>query len=253
MTLSPQTHPFLAHHALGGRPILPLAAAADLMAADLGFPFCLRDLAVERGLVVKGPTRVRIEGGLERRLVEVRPTGREVTAFRCRPEFPGPPPDLPPLLPEPVQLGLDEFYQRLFHGPMLRGISEVHGLSDQGLEGTVRTSTPAQLAPGDSRACWQVDVLAVDSAFQLAIFWAVARRGQALLPQRIDELAMRRPLGPGPVAVALRRREETGEEAAGTIVFGDLEDPDGWIEGIRGRLVPLSIVEPRRQEIEQRQ
>src|SRR5262249_47550989 len=152
------THPYLADHRIDGAPVLPLAAAADLIAASsgrvLGWPIAIRDLELLDGVRLTGDRPVRLDirargrgdGALDVELAAASTPAK--LAYRARVERPpGPLPELEaPSALELPPLSLDEFYaHHTFHGPRLRGIERVAGLDATHIAGTVRAACAGEL------------------------------------------------------------------------------------------------------------
>jgi 3-oxoacyl-(acyl-carrier-protein) synthase len=239
-TLSLEEHPYLEDHRLGGRPVVPLALALDRLSWGRGLepPFALARVRVEGGLSLSGPARVRVVSqGDQVRLVEE--GGRVAFSARVLERLPLPPEVRLGSVDElPLELSLEEFYRsRTFHGPRLQGVERVLRLWPRGVEGLVRTSSPSGLSPGDSRPEWHVDPLAVDAAFQLAIYWTQCRRGQGLLPLSIEEMAVLEPFGPDRVEARIELEDEAGHHLTGCIRFFARGRLVGWMGGVRGRVV----------------
>ena len=88
---------------------------------------------------------------------------------------------------------IEEAYRRfLFHGPLLRGISAVSGISDEGIVGTLIASEPGGLGVrGDA---WSTDPLVVDSTIQLVLLWVREKAGAAALPSALGEYRQYAPM-----------------------------------------------------------
>jgi hypothetical protein len=164
---------------------------------------------------------------IEIRDPEPGPLGLPVTHYRARVEL-GTAPNERRRAPEPNGLGkdaypyaIDEAYRRfLFHGPALRGIDEIVGMSDHGAVAWLRTSTPAAL--GVSEARWETDPVAVDSILQLMLLWVREKQGSAALPSALGEYRQYGPIT-GRVACHLEMdgASETRGRFAATLVGED--------------------------------
>ncbi|MEW6284090.1 MAG: aminotransferase class I/II-fold pyridoxal phosphate-dependent enzyme, partial [Candidatus Eremiobacterota bacterium] len=239
-SLSLASHPYLDDHRIGGKVFLPLASALDLLAwsQELKPPFSLGRITVERGVLMQDSARLRVErgeSGLELR--EVRPTGREAVAFRGEVGPPGEAPDQGEEGEElPLELTLQEFYRsHTFHGPRLQGIESIGRLTTRSLEGRVRASCPSDLCPSDPRDSWCVDPVALDSAFQMALFWAQAVCGKGALPRGLQEFTLLEPLGPEPVDVRLELEERGEQGVRASIRFSCRGRLVGWVRGLQAR------------------
>lgn len=191
--------PVLADHAIGGHPVLPATAAlgAVLNAVRQVLPGTrvnrVTGFAVHKGLVLddRRPAGLRLAvrpaGTPEAWEVAVR-DGDGRPRYRARAEAGALPPapaltGLPaPGTGRPVTAYTDG---TLFHGPRLRGLTEV---LDGGRRMVLTCRLPdAPIADG----AWQVPgyspVLA-DLLLQAVLVWARAHRGQAVLPSAVGEM-----------------------------------------------------------------
>jgi 8-amino-7-oxononanoate synthase len=225
--LAVDTHPFLADHAIGGVPVLPLAAAADLIAwvAAIPAPFELLDLTLFSGVVVREPTPVEVVVRGER--AEIRTGERRQLAYRAR---------IRPLTDEvdvpaastggaPSPLPLADFYGPVaFHGPLLRGLDRVDALGDGFARGVVHTGVPTEWIPRSMRKGWVIDPLALDSAMQLSGLVAWVREKRAGTPIGIRRLAVLAPLTAGALTAEVRFDPATagaGDRWTGTLILRD--------------------------------
>lgn len=214
-TLDPSA-PELAQHALRGKPVWPVAFAAEAMLA-LGAeirpdePLELRDLLVAKGvsstaavdLEFRWSTQgsevaveVHAEGFL-RYKATLAPRGDVPTWAAVRAER---------AFPRPVGEAQTSW---LFHGPLYRRIEAVSGFGDQGIGVEIRPSTPAEL--GRVAGHWAADPLAVDAVLQAMVLWVRATTGRAALPVGLRRLATFGQLdGPLQVDVRMERRSKGG-------------------------------------------
>jgi hypothetical protein len=203
--LDARRDPYLADHALGGHPVLPMAMGCELIAeaAALAVPdlelVALRDLTVLHGIVLdKGPRAVRIAAtpstaAGDRVLVDVTIIGAEDPRrihYRAVAEMaartPAPPAEWVPALSdvEPFPLTVTDAYRWLFHGPRFQGVTAISGITSAGISGTLAPSRPRDLLGGGPEAPWLIDPVVVDSALQLILFWLRVHWGVAALPSR---------------------------------------------------------------------
>lgn len=239
------THPFLADHVLSGHPVLPLASALDVMAwhCQLEPPWAMTDVRVRRGVTLwSEEARIRVErDGGQLQLLEVRPGGRTARAFEARiaDEIPPAPAPVDDGDPQPIELSLAEFYDaHTFHRPRLHGITSLSRLSANSLEATVRGSHPTDLQPHDPRAHWQLDPLALDSCFQLGLYWTYVRLKRGLLPVSIDALGVLHSIEPAPLHVRVELAQAEPDQLACHIRLSQHGHLVAWIENLRGRIVP---------------
>lgn len=232
--LSVESHPYLADHALEGVPVLPLAAATDLMARVAGAtePFEVRDLALVRGVTVRQPTGIEATVRGDRARVLLGDEG--LVAYRARvasleadeaPAVPPVPPDL--VVPD---LALDTFYADItFHGPLLRALTAVEGLGPGHARCRVRTGRIVDWIPSTPRPRFVVDPLALDGAMQLCGYIAWVRWRRAGTPTGIGRLRQWRPFPEGEIRVVVTwdeadaDRRDRGDTFTGDLWFLDLE------------------------------
>jgi 8-amino-7-oxononanoate synthase len=227
-TLSVETHPYLADHAIGGVPVLPLAAATDLVAftAGLPHPYEVCDLRLYAGVTVKEPLAVRVVLRGER--AEIRMGERDTLAYRAqvKPAAKIELPAGPSGKATAPGLGIDTFYKEVtFHGKMLQGLVSVDGVAPDGAAGVevatgrVRTGRPKDWVPRTSRTSWTVDPLALDSAFQLGALVAWDRYRRAGTPVSLGRMVMLAPFPQGPVRVEARFGPPEGDRSSATLVL----------------------------------
>jgi NAD(P)-dependent dehydrogenase (short-subunit alcohol dehydrogenase family) len=202
-TLDPSLDLYLQDHQLSGKPVLPMAVGCELMAeaASLAFPELelvgMRELKVLRGIVLEdGPRAVRILAKPlvmtpERAEVEVTIAATEDPRrvhYRAVAELalglPEPPRDEGLVLRDarPFPLSVNDAYRWLFHGPRLRGIKTVSGVTGEGIAGSIRPSSPRELLAHATDAPWLIDPVVIDSALQLILFWLRMHWDVAALP-----------------------------------------------------------------------
>jgi 8-amino-7-oxononanoate synthase len=240
-------HVYLEDHQLAGQPVLPLAAALDLVAhaaleatGNASAPFAVRDFRLLQPIRIPDAARFSVSVSGEKELsvaLSSTPAGSP-RSFSRAPAYTGfalPGAELGPTLasalpapaatgPVSLPLSLDEFYASYtFHGPRLRGIESIEQLGPQGIVGWVRTSKPKDWIRNSKRSEWTVDPLALDGAFQLAGYWAWTHLQRAGFPTGIDEYVQLAPAGEGPLRASLTLEQSQGEEVRGTIVLQSRE------------------------------
>ena len=257
------THPYLGDHRIGGVPVLPLAAAADLALAAAGRLAGARAglaeleliegirLEQDRPITLDVRARAELSGGVLGPVELEISTGGKL-AYRARASVSSEPlPELGalaalalPAVLAPPPLALDEFYARhTFHGPRLRGIVRITGLDELHVAGVVRSARPGDLYPSGPRgpgAAFALDPLVVDASFQLAAYFMLVRHGRAGLPLGFDELRVLAPFDPGeagaPVSCLVRLEAQAGDLVIGHI---DYRDAGGrlvaQLRGVRGQ------------------
>jgi 8-amino-7-oxononanoate synthase len=224
--LSTTTHPYLLDHAIGGVPVLPLAAATDLMAwaAGLSAPFQVEDVRLFQGVTVAEPVELVVSVRGDR--AEIRFAGRGALAYRARVRRGAPVrPAVEPLLAGgPPSLPLSSFYAGItFHGPLLQGITAIDAVSDGGIRGRVRVGSPRAWEPAALRQRFYVDPLVLDSAMQLSGYAAWVRYHRAGTPVGIGQLSMYEALPDHEVIAEVRFGDVDGDRFSGTV---DLRHPE---------------------------
>jgi 8-amino-7-oxononanoate synthase len=175
-TLSTDNAPWLLDHAIDGKPVLPLARAAGMLAetAGLSAPCSLADVTLYQGVSVREPAKLQLSVAQD--VAELRMGDtlcyRATVAHGALPisverRVGGDAPTVP----------LEAFYgEHTFHGPLLQGITSIEGVGADFVHGTLRVG-------GDR----PVDMLALDSAMQLSAYVAFTRFGRAGTPVSIAE------------------------------------------------------------------
>jgi 8-amino-7-oxononanoate synthase len=233
--LSIEDHPWLRDHAIDGVPVLPLAAAADLIAwgADLPAPFAVTDLTLYSGITVEPSISLKVVVDGDR--VELRKGDRDTLAYRARVR-PAPEAVAPARAPsEGDTAGLvSAFYDVTFHGRAFRGIVAADGLGADGVTGRVHTAPAAKWMPG--RPSWKIDPLAFDSAMQLSAAVAWRRYQRAGTPVGFSSFVQLRPWPAGDVTVDARFGAQEGERFATDLVFSDAQGPFAWATEVAAKL-----------------
>jgi NAD(P)-dependent dehydrogenase (short-subunit alcohol dehydrogenase family) len=196
--LDPDRDLYLADHCLDGKPVLPFAAAMELMAetAAAARPALqqgeLSGIRLFKGVTVDGEIpHVRVVAeSLPDNAVGVtiadagtgRPCYRSVVRATV-PAMSAPEP-LEGLEPFPMTVA-DAYRDLLFHGPLFQGIEEIKGLDARGASTTLRGSTPADCVRDAGRARWLLDPVLVDAGLQMQVLWARLQWDVTLLPADI--------------------------------------------------------------------
>ena len=204
------THPILASHVLKSRPVLPFALTLEWLAqgamhAHPGLEFQgLDDPKLLRGVVLKGdsPARLRVLAGKAARdpstgrfEVPVELRGADGNLHAAAKVLLGPGPashggETRAAMGngdgglEPYPRTVEEAYRDvLFHGPDLKTLEEVEGISSTAIEARSRTAPPPSAWMVEPlRSAWVLDPLALDAAFQVLILWSQERLGAPSLP-----------------------------------------------------------------------
>lgn len=210
-TLDLEHDRYLGDHRIDGRPVMPLAAALELMAEAAtavhpGLEIAeVRGLCVLQGIILKGEAQ-------SVRLV-IRPLGQTTYASTA----PAPPPgaravdvtivseealrrahyhavvvlaQLPADAPwrgrleravgdrplgraGPLPMSVEQAYGTwLFHGPLFQRIRSIEAIGPQGARALLLPSSPAECLGGNPSGDWVVDPGLIDAALQLQVIWA---------------------------------------------------------------------------------
>jgi NAD(P)-dependent dehydrogenase (short-subunit alcohol dehydrogenase family) len=242
VTLAPDPNrdAYLNDHRLDGKPVLPAAVAAEMMAevAQHGWPglqiLSIHSLRVLRGLVFEnGSLPLHIlarprtaladeEGHL---MVDVSLTiAEQPPCYRATlhlgPQLPASPHFDPTILGElhPLPLSTAEAYQRwLFHGDAFRVIEAVDGLNERGITGVLKPS-----GQGSPVGPWLIDPMLLDGSFQLAILWERAHFNMTPLPTGFEVYHRFSPAPVAPVRCYLQiQTEQDGHTLLADIFFLD--------------------------------
>jgi NAD(P)-dependent dehydrogenase (short-subunit alcohol dehydrogenase family)/acyl carrier protein len=246
-TVTLTDHPVLRSHVIGSKAVLPFVLHVEWMAhaAMHGNPGLkihgFDDLRIFQGVQLEEATPALIQvlsGKAARRdglfvvPVEIRGLrkGKEVTHSRGDivladrlPDAPvtGGPPDTGPFSYSP-----DEVYDEiLFHGPDLRAVDRVDGMSGAGLVAFVRTAPPPRSwMDAPLRSAWLADPLAVDAAFQLLSVWSYQKHRAVSLPCFAGRYRQYRRQFPAEgVLVTARITHDTGATARADVEFVDAD------------------------------
>ncbi len=205
-------HAYLAQHRIDGVPVLPAAAAMELMAESArslwpGWKVVeMRDFRLIKGVEMKDGSRllqvliqpppygssegfevtatIRSDLGNGRSLVHYRGVVR--LEQQVQGEF-----ARTPALHGAKKLGIATAYDEyLFHGPCFQVIDVIEGLSERGSAARVHPSRPADWLLGMPAAhdAWTFDPALVDAAAQMALLWARTMRGESCLPARFGRV-----------------------------------------------------------------
>jgi acyl transferase domain-containing protein/7-keto-8-aminopelargonate synthetase-like enzyme len=252
--LSLATAPYLDDHRLAGEPVLPLAGAADLLAAaahevldDERRPraaLVLEGLELIEGVIVRGPRALSLtaEARGDSASVALAADGRP--AYRARAALVDAP-TLPSITVSGTEaalgLSLARYYgEYTFHGPRLQGIQALTRMTDRGIAGVLVGSELAQTLPGTPRTAWALDPILLDSAFQLAGYWALLHHQKAGYPIGVRRITQLAPLGAGPVTAEVALSSADGDRFEGHVRLSDAQGRTLVVlEGVEGRFAPL--------------
>ena len=242
--LSTETHPYLLDHAVGGKPVLPLAGATDLMAelAAVPVPFEVRDLTLYQGIAVEAPLALKrvVKGDS----VELRQGADETLSYRATVraftgEVHAPTLGNDGRAPE---LPLEQFYSDVtFHGPMLQGIASIDEIGTHHVRGTLNQGTPSAWIPESTRTSWTVDPLVFDSAMQLCAYVAWTRYGRAGTPVGFERYVQLREMpADGQVIAEVSFGEADGDHfSANLAILGSDGALLAFVEEVSAQLVEV--------------
>jgi acyl transferase domain-containing protein len=243
-----ETHPYLDHHRLDGRPVLPLAMAMELLAAAavraIGGVFRgLDDVRVLRGVSLSGDavsllTHVgltRADGERDLRApVELRGADGTVhvraVARLASPRSPVP--SVTPLAPPDEMVDWDgdpaDVYARdLFHGPAFQCIRAIDGSSPEGMVVHLAPTPPVvDWLPQAAATEWTTAPLPVDGVFQALILWCRRHHGGPSLPSRVAAYHQLAPFPDGDVRAVIRIRRSARRSVLSDV---DLVAEDGSV------------------------
>jgi acyl transferase domain-containing protein/NADP-dependent 3-hydroxy acid dehydrogenase YdfG len=205
-----QRHAYLQEHCIDGIPVLPAAAALEIMAETVdGLWPGWRVVEAHDCRLLKG---VQLADGAEALTLLVQPAtygsseGFEVgvTLRSGSPDKPRPhyraaftlAQQLPAAMNHARRkhseqaLAVERAYNDwLFHGPRFQVIESITGLSAAGAGAVMRRSTPqGWLASATAQQQWIFDPAIVDAAAQMALLWARATRGGSALPAKFGHV-----------------------------------------------------------------
>ncbi|MFZ5481920.1 MAG: SDR family NAD(P)-dependent oxidoreductase [Myxococcota bacterium] len=209
--------PSLRDHAIGGRPVFPVALAAEWL-TDVARRFRpARGVAAVRDVkVLKGIALGHYENGGDLLEVDVRETGRDTLALEIR--TPGGPVHYrataelgegtsPPAAPTPANgAALAEIYEHLFHGPGFHAIVDASAA-----EGGMDLTLSGELG----------STVLLDGGLQAAVLWTRRQCGGAALPTSVGAFRQWGSPAPGNVTCALRARKHTTRSTVSDISFVD--------------------------------
>ena len=253
---------YLGDHRIDGRPVLPFAAAMELMAeaAVAGAPqrtvAGLQEIRLLDGVALEHerPARVRIDaatraGGEEvevtiappdggrmhyRALVELRDAAVPNTPRFARGWPGGASHEAPAPLadPRPFPIEIEDAYRELlFHGPLFRGIVAIDAIDERGASALLAPSRPGACVAGADGMRWLLDPVLLDSALQVQVLWARLQWDVTLLPAEIGGYTL-----VGAVPEAAPARHELRISPASN---APLCQADHWFYGPDGRLVSM--------------
>ncbi|HSM39803.1 MAG TPA: SDR family NAD(P)-dependent oxidoreductase [Afifellaceae bacterium] len=205
-------HSYLDQHRIDGVPILPAAAAMEIMAEAVGALWpgwkvvevsncrLLKGIEVRQGglelnVIVSPPTYGSSDGfdvnvTLRSESDDGKPLSHYRTVLRLAQQMPPNFQYSPNLHAEKSLTTTKAYDEWLFHGPCFQVLNSIEGLSASGARAVVSATQPKQWFINGSaeHSSWLFDPAVVDSAPQMAILWARAYRNATALPTRFGRL-----------------------------------------------------------------
>jgi acyl transferase domain-containing protein/NAD(P)H-dependent flavin oxidoreductase YrpB (nitropropane dioxygenase family)/NAD(P)-dependent dehydrogenase (short-subunit alcohol dehydrogenase family) len=204
-------HTYLQQHRIDTIPVLPMAAAIEMMAEAAVWRqpewsvVEARNCQLLKGvdLPAIGPRQLEIvlqkaipagnEGLVLNTAIQSQQEGERPrlhyrTRLRLNKLFPRPVRRAPEISAE-KSISVEKAYQDwLFHGPLFQVIEKID-MSDKGASAVIRCTSPAQwLAEYNGKQSWIFDPAVVDAAAQMAILWSRAYRNETALPVSIGRV-----------------------------------------------------------------
>lgn len=238
LSISRFNHTYLDSHVIGGQRVLPFAAAMDYLASaaldsirqEQARPFKIVDFHAVRPIVVLDTAWLELKATPALSPERASSAGvtlsqGDVVCYRSTVRLaPQRPDGIAPVPPSALPLPLRDFYDRVtFHGPQLRGIATIEGISATGISGTVNVSLPREWIKQPDRETWTVDPLTIDGGFQLAAYWIWVNHGLPAFPVRFEEYAQLATFGSGPVRCTARLEAVAGGRFRGSLAWSDAQ------------------------------
>ena len=222
-------HAYLQEHCINDIPVLPAAAALEMMseAADYLWPGWVivetRNCRLLKGIelneenkelrLIISPPLYNSNGGFQVNAAiqtgqdDDKPRVHYRAVLHLEHQLPiGF--DQTPVLHSDKNLTATEAYNEwLFHGPRFQVIEEIDGLSDSGAKALLRTTSPKQWLVNmeTNHRQWIFDPVIVDAAAQMALLWARYFRNESALPVRFGRVVRYREVLPERVSMNFER------------------------------------------------
>lgn len=205
--LSLRSAPYLIDHCIDGRPVLPMAAALEIIVQFVaaGWPLAqvgeIRDLRVLSGVMLDGyvPLDLRLRGSKPEDssgiVVEMLDAVNSMPYYRATVMLgPALQPEPPVMRAGPLSGGISVDASRtyrdlLFHGERFRGLQRIALLAPEGADAEVQGSIPgAFLGAAGREERWLFDPALMDLPPQLAWVWSRRYRDMVALPSRFGRV-----------------------------------------------------------------
>jgi acyl transferase domain-containing protein len=247
LELSIDQFPFLESHVIDGKAVLPVAVMVEWLAHGAihnnpGLRFHgFNDLRVLKGVrLARGEQHtLQVMTGkafksdgvhvVPVELCGIDPAGQHLVHARARIVLAAKLPEAKPAAARgelaSYSRPIEEIYQpdRLFHGPILHGIRELIGCSDDAIASLVRPApSPIEWVKQPLRTTWLADPLALDSSFQMMILWSYERYQCGSLPVFAGRFRQYRERFPeSGVEIRVRITRQSASNAVAEIDFVD--------------------------------
>ena len=249
-------HLYLQEHAIDGTPVLPAAAALELLAEAAaalwpGWKVVeVRDFKLMKGVDLKEPTRhlqivispppygssegFEVNASLQTDLGQGRALTHYRAVVRLEQQLPTGETCQPGAHHEKSLTTSKAYGEWLFHGPRFQVIEEISGLSTAGAASRVRSTHPSQWLQGTApdAAGWCFDPALLDAAAQMAWLWARSFRDESALPARFGRVVRYRERFPERLHMEYERVVTTDPTLvrANVMFFDDAGEPVMLIE-----------------------
>ena len=229
LTVDTKAHLYLHDHKFDGIPVMPMAAALEIMleAARSVYPDMhlveVSDLDIPAGIVFHTQLKdfivdVGIDSNNENIVaVQLSSADPKKIHFRCKARFAATAANTPEVwntvLASKIQSKFDAKYLApstaalpdpadlygtwLFHGPTFQGISSIISLAAEEISGEISGCAPIDCVTTTDGSQWLVDPVLLDSAMQLAGVWARHHQDVTVLPTGFRNMYLFNPVGLG--------------------------------------------------------
>ena len=264
VSIDSRDHRYLLDHKIDGIPVMPMAAALELMieTASLIYPnkrpAKISDLDIPAGIMFDGPEKevcVRVIPGLGGRplaaAVQIESAGSaKKVHYRCeidfqeseqanRKQISSAEKDLLEFAIDnsiaPLPVARELYGKWLFHGPIFQGMRAITAMDDRGITGQVSGRAPRECVESASTNPWIVDPILFDSAMQLAGMWARYHFDITVLPTGFRAMHLFDVEAAGELNVRVRSERGTSTELQCDLgVYDSSGNPVLIVEGLHG-------------------
>jgi hypothetical protein len=206
------THAYLKEHCIDNIPVLPAAAALEIMseAASQIWPDLtvveVSDCRLLKGIELKSPDQkfiltinpptygssegFEVNAAIQSEQADGHHRLHYRAVLRLEQHYPQPFKPEPQLFAEKELTVTKAYNELLFHGPRFQVIEKINGLSEGGASALVRATRPVQWLENieTHHDQWVFDPAVVDAAAQMAILWCRTFRDETSLPVRFGRV-----------------------------------------------------------------